>query len=64
MINQPLANYPVVRRERAKERARGIHIPYEKWGAVWSYLEFPNHLVVRIILGYPMLVVGEWLVNG
>ena len=25
----------------------GIHIlyiPYEQWGASWSYLEFPNHL--------------------
>ena len=28
----------------------GIHIPYTnlypiQWGASWSYLEFPNHLI-------------------
>ena len=28
--------------------ARGIHIniPYWIWGAIWSYLEFSNHLIV------------------
>ena len=32
----------------AKERlgySYSLHIPYEKWGAVRSYLEFPNHLI-------------------
>ena len=30
--------------------ARGIHTPYiipTQWGASWSYLEFPNHLIVK-----------------
>ena len=34
------------------ERARGIHIfPWYspiQWGAVWSYFEFPNHLIVDL----------------
>ena len=24
------------------------YIPYEQWGAGWSYLEFPNHLIAEI----------------
>ena len=36
-----------------KERfgAMGIHIPYIfpiKWGASWSYLEFPNQMIVEV----------------
>ena len=39
--------YSVLRRERFG--ARDIHIRYIfplKWGAGWSYLEFPRHLIV------------------
>ena len=39
-------NYPVVVRELRS--VWGIHIPCTfpiKWGASWSYLEFPNHLI-------------------
>jgi hypothetical protein len=45
----PFLSYPVVRRERFG--ARGIHIRYRfsiEWGASWSYLEFPNHQIVRV----------------
>ena len=39
------SHYPVVRRERFG--AMGIHIPYEPWGAIWSYQEFPNHILAQ-----------------
>ena len=34
---------PVVRRERAKEL--WVFIFPLKWGAIWSYQEFPNHIL-------------------
>ena len=41
----------MVRRERFG--ARGIHSPYIfpiQWGASWSYLEFPKHLIVGLCI--------------
>ena len=35
--------------------SKSLHIPYEQCGAVWSYLEFSNHLI-----GYPMIL---WHIN-
>ena len=43
-------NYPVVRRERAKERLGYYYMPYTfpiNSGQPRSYLEFPNHLLVK-----------------
>ena len=36
--------YPVV---GSDSELRVFKIPYEKWGAVWSCLEFPNHPMDR-----------------
>ena len=44
---KPMFVHPVVMREQVG--AKGMHIPYIfaiKWGAIRSYLEFSNHLVV------------------
>ena len=39
-----LIGYLVVSRERATERLGYSYSP-SQWGAGWSYLEFPNHLI-------------------
>ena len=44
----------VVRRERFG--AVGVFICPMKWGASWSYLEFPNHLAVAISLGVKRVI--------
>ena len=42
----------------SSERTWGSHIPYEQWGAVWSYLEFPNHLIVWVLMMWLFHVVS------
>ena len=54
MEHEPfIGDYPVVIFGSDQQSERGVSMfptntPYEKWTAVWSYLEFPNHLIVRI----------------
>ena len=37
--------------DKEVECSYSIHIPYcIQWGAVWSYLEFPNHLIVFVLI--------------
>ena len=45
-------NYPVVNGGSEKRSELGVpifptNVPYKQWGAVWSYLEFPNHLIAK-----------------
>ena len=48
MIHQVviLVDYIVVRRERGLRSYGYLDIPYEKWGEIRSYQEFPTHILV------------------
>ena len=50
--------------ESAPRSVWGIHIPYIfpiQWAAVWSYLEFPIHLIVFLWYFYGTSRVIHWM---